>query len=209
MFTSAPLSRVQDSVLIEFDLKTRSPHRLTEALRWIAAEAAFPVCAVEACQDLAESRISAYLRLEKSSSAANELASMIRERLARVALGEIEISQLIGMRAITGATPGGTPAFRYVVWTDVDAGGDDELERWYDEEHLPGLAATPGVVSARRFVTRDASPRYYACYDMVSPDVPSTAPWLAVRGTEWSRRVRPTFRNTRRVMSRRLLDEGL
>src|SRR5882724_10005824 len=140
MFTSASLSRVQDAVLIEFDLKIHSPHLLAETLHWIAAEAAFPACAVEACQGLAESRISAYLRLEKSSSAANGIAPMVREGLARVALGEIEINHLIGMRAFVGATQGGMPAFRYVVWTDVDAGGDDELERWYDEEHMPGLA---------------------------------------------------------------------
>lgn len=69
-----------------------------------------------------------------------------------------------------------------------------------------GLAAVPGVVLAQRLVSLDAGPRYYACYDVITPDVLQSREWLAVRDTDWSGRVRPTFRNTRRIVSRRLLE---
>ena len=46
----------------------------------------------------------------------------------------------------------------------------------------------------------DGHPTYIACYDLVSADVLGCEAWLAVRGTEWSSRVRPLFRNTRRTM---------
>ena len=63
-----------------------------------------------------------------------------------------------------------------------------------------GLAAVPGAARARRFRNLRHSPRYYACYDLVAPDVLERREWLAVRGTEWSSRVRPTFRNPKRTM---------
>lgn len=74
---------------------------------------------------------------------------------------------------------------------------------------MPKLAAVPGVAMAQRLVSLDAGPKYYACYDLVSPDTLKSAPWLAARGTDWSERVRPTFRHTRRIVSRRLLELGL
>lgn len=66
------------------------------------------------------------------------------------------------------------------------------------------LAALPGTVRARRLLSLDAKPRFYACYDLVSPAVLDSAEWLRARQTPWSQQVRPTFRNTRRVMSKRL-----
>ena len=51
--------------------------------------------------------------------------------------------------------------------------------RWYDEEHMPGLAASPGCVLARRYLNHDHGPVSLACYDLVAPDVTATPPWLA------------------------------
>ncbi|MCC6194051.1 MAG: hypothetical protein IT518_06225 [Burkholderiales bacterium] len=70
---------------------------------------------------------------------------------------------------------------------------------------MPGLAGVPGCVRAQRYANLDSGPRSHACYDIVHPDVPQSADWLAVRATPWSDRVRPQFRNTRRTMFR-LLD---
>lgn len=82
-------------------------------------------------------------------------------------------------------------------------GHDDDLNAWYAQEHLPGLASVAGTVRAARYLDAAGSPRYYACYDLASPEALGSPAWLAVRGTAWSARVRPAFRNTRRTMFRR------
>ena len=49
---------------------------------------------------------------------------------------------------------------------------EEEFNAWYREEHLPGLAAVPGTVGAYRFLRPvGRSPRYVACYDLLSPQV--------------------------------------
>lgn len=110
--------------------------------------------------------------------------------------------RLVRTLALPAASAGQTASYHYVVETDVAPGREDDFNAWYDQEHLPGLAAVPGTVRAARYVDADATalPRYYACYDLLSPATLESTPWLAVRATPWSARVRPTFRNTRRTM---------
>ena len=104
-----------------------------------------------------------------------------------------------------GASRNEEALFHYVVETDVDDEANDaDLNAWYDTEHMPGLAACPGTVRARRFRNPDGSPRYHACYDLVATETMGSKPWLAVRHSAWSDRVRPHFRNTKRTMFRRL-----
>jgi hypothetical protein len=95
----------------------------------------------------------------------------------------------------------------YVVETDVDEGWMPEIVRWYDTEHMPGLAAVPGCVSAMRLINHDHDncaqdhrPRSFACYDLTNAQVLETPAWLAVRNTAWSDIARPHFRNTLRTM---------
>ena len=103
---------------------------------------------------------------------------------------------------LPGAAAGEPVAVHYIVETDVLPEFEDELNAWYDQEHLPGLARVPGTIRARRYQAAGQSPRYYACYDLTSTDVFGSPEWLAVRATDWSSRVRPAFRNTRRTMFR-------
>lgn len=105
---------------------------------------------------------------------------------------------------LAGAAAGCDAPWHYVVETDVLPSMEVEFNAWYQEEHLQGLAAVPGTVRAARYLNRDGSPRYRACYDLVSAETLGSPPWLAVRATEWSTRVRAAFRNTRRTMFRRL-----
>jgi len=99
-------------------------------------------------------------------------------------------------------TPQHEPRFgaHYVVETDPEQGWEDEIFKWYDQEHLPGLARVPGCKVARRYINLDHAPRSFACYDLTSPAVLNSDPWLAVRGTAWSDICRPHFTNTRRTM---------
>ena len=104
------------------------------------------------------------------------------------------------VQELAGASEGHTAVNHYVVETDVLSEFEEDLNAWYAQEHLPGLASVPGTVRAARYVDTAGSPKYYACYDLVSADVLGSPAWLAVRGTPWSSRVRPAFRNTRRTM---------
>ncbi len=104
------------------------------------------------------------------------------------------------MQELEGASPGDVPLFHYVVETDVLPEAEQELNAWYSQEHLPGLAAVPGVVRAARYTDATGSPRYYACYDLATLEAFGSLPWLAVRATPWSSQVRPSFRNTSRTM---------
>ncbi len=116
------------------------------------------------------------------------------------ALREARVSPLQPAFEAAGAAAGEAPLHHYVVETDPEAGWHDEILRWYDEEHMPGLAAVPGCVHALRALNLGAGPRSLAAYDLVHEGVLGSPPWLAVRGTAWSDRARPHFTNTRRTM---------
>lgn len=101
--------------------------------------------------------------------------------------------------------PEGTAApWHYVVETDVTPESEADFNAWYDQEHMPGLASVPGTVRADRFQCLGSSPRYYASYDLRTHETFGSPPWLAVRGSDWSSRVRPAFRNTKRTMFTRI-----
>lgn len=104
------------------------------------------------------------------------------------------------LRVIEGASFGEAPSFHYSVETDVAPEHESDLNDWYEQEHLPGLAAVQGTIRAARYRRSSGSPRYLACYDLVSRATPERPEWLAVRNTAWSSRIRPLFRNPRRTM---------
>src|SRR3954463_14424460 len=116
------------------------------------------------------------------------------------ALGAIQGIRLKGVKRLAGASWSTSAAWHYVVRTDAAPGWEDELQRWYDQEHLAALAAVPGNVHAQRLLCLDQSPKFYACYDLVGADVLGSPAWLTVRNTAWSSRVRPHFTNTRRTL---------
>lgn len=122
------------------------------------------------------------------------------------AAGE-QLNRLAPIGEWRGASAGTAAPYHYVVATDVEPGWEAEFNDWYQAEHMPGLAAVPGSVHCARLRSVDARPHYHACYDLVSPRVMERREWLAVRHTAWASRVRPHFRNTRRIMFRTLLDE--
>lgn len=104
------------------------------------------------------------------------------------------------LQAIDGGASGAVAECHYTVETDVPHEHESELNAWYEQEHLPGLAAVPGTIRAVRYRRLSGSPLYLACYDLLSPATIERPEWLAVRHTAWSSRVRPHFRNTRRTL---------
>ena len=129
-------------------------------------------------------------------------AAHVQRALENVAAG-VEVAVLSMLLEIRGASADRSAPFRYAVETDVAVEHEVDFNAWYDGEHLAGLAGVPGTVHAARFRDDAGHPRYLALYDLEREDVLGSPPWLAVRATAWSARVRPAFRNTRRVMFRR------
>jgi hypothetical protein len=109
----------------------------------------------------------------------------------------VELTLLTDLKGASHQDVGG---FHYIVETDVSQNSEEEFNAWYDTEHLPGLARVPGTVSAKRYLRLTGTPRYIACYELVSPAVMESEAWLAIRHTAWSSRIRPMFFNTVREL---------
>ena len=150
------------------------------------------------------SRESAALNAAVLSRAAEEAAS-----LPALEGAKISAAKLLPVFDRPGASRTVVARFHYVVEMDVDPEHETDLNAWYDKEHMPGLAACPGTVRARRFRNPEGSPRYHSCYDLTRTETLESAPWLAVRGTAWSGRVRPNFRNLKKTMFKRLFETAL
>ncbi|MEA2957643.1 MAG: hypothetical protein QOJ58_3143 [Alphaproteobacteria bacterium] len=86
---------------------------------------------------------------------------------------------------------------------NVAAEHDAEFNEWYDHEHIPALAAVPGVLSARRFRDPKGTHRYLALYHLRTPEVTTGAAWKNAASTPWTERLRPHFRDHLRILSRR------
>jgi hypothetical protein len=80
---------------------------------------------------------------------------------------------------------------------------DAEFNEWYDNEHIPALAAVPGVLSARRFKDEAGTHRYLALYHLKTPEVTFSQAWKNAAGTAWTERLRPHFRDHLRILARR------
>ena len=115
--------------------------------------------------------------------------------------------RLVCLQEFNSASSHQDAPYHYVVETDVLPEYEEDLNAWYAQEHLPGLAAVPGTLRAARYIDASGSPRYYACYDLANLDTLGSPAWLEVRKTAWSSKVRPAFRNTRRTMFRKAMAE--
>lgn len=113
---------------------------------------------------------------------------------------EIFASRLCKVFEQSGSAAGQSPHFHYVVETTPEKGWRKEISKWYDQEHMPGLAAVPGCIHTVRMINLDDGPRSIACYDLVDKSVMGSAEWLKVRHTAWSDRCRPHFTKTKRNM---------
>ncbi|HVY16472.1 MAG TPA: hypothetical protein VHB27_14695 [Rhodopila sp.] len=77
-------------------------------------------------------------------------------------------------------------------------GTEAEFTAWYNEEHLPQLAAVPGVLAARRFQAADrASERgFVAVYHLRDVAVSHSDAWAKAAHTPWTERMRPHLLDT-------------
>jgi len=87
-------------------------------------------------------------------------------------------------------SPEGANALFFIAM-NVDADAEQDFNRWYDEEHLPRLAAVPGVTSARRYRAQEGPQRYFAVYHVERAEVVGSPEWLEAAETPWMHRIRP------------------
>ncbi|MCL8207947.1 MAG: hypothetical protein K6V97_07755 [Actinomycetia bacterium] len=90
------------------------------------------------------------------------------------------------------------------IWCDIPARYEAAFNAWYTHEHVPERVAVPGFRRARRYVAagRHASQKYFTLYEVDSPAVLASAPYLErlERPTEATRRMVARFeRNVRAV----------
>ena len=76
-----------------------------------------------------------------------------------------------------------------------------DFNAWYSEEHIPALAAVPGVISAMRYRDDTGTHRYLALYHLASSDVPNGPAWKAAAASPWTDRLRPHFRDHLRILT--------
>jgi hypothetical protein len=91
---------------------------------------------------------------------------------------------------------------------NVTPAHDAEFNEWYDHEHIPALAAVPGVLSARRFRDSKGTHRYLALYHLTAPEVTTGLDWKTAASSQWTDRLRPHFRDHLRILSRRYVRPG-
>jgi hypothetical protein len=80
---------------------------------------------------------------------------------------------------------------------NIDPAVEAEFSEWYDTEHVPQLAAVPGVLSARRYRASDTGSerRYLALYHLRDVPVSRSDAWKKAAHTPWTERMTPLFRD--------------
>lgn len=87
-----------------------------------------------------------------------------------------------------------------LVLSEPSAALEEELNAWYDSEHVPERLAIDGFISAARFVSAERSRRYLALYDLDGIDVLHSEAYKAYsvgHYTPWTRRIVAKARFTR------------
>ncbi len=208
MVAATSLSAPTDALLLQATLPAGGAAMLPVILLHLSSVAQGLTAQLHAAFAPAQSVFYAYLHLAGrtafETSALGSLEATLKQEWPH--LTNVRLSRLEKVFAKAGASQGTAAVFHYVVEMDPEAGWMPELSRWYDTEHMPGLATVPGCVRASRFLNHDFGPRSLACYDLVTQETLGSVPWLAVRETEWSSRMRPHFTNTVRTMFDLLAD---
>jgi hypothetical protein len=83
-----------------------------------------------------------------------------------------------------------------------------EYNAWYNEEHLPALAAIPGCLCARRFRMDGGTHRYVTFYHLNAPELQASDAWKKAAGTPWTEKMRPHFRDPLRIVLRRYVRQS-
>jgi hypothetical protein len=83
------------------------------------------------------------------------------------------------------------------VWMDIPAACEDDLNRWYNEEHLAERLGIAGFINARRYQSLSGTPKYLALYDTADAQVLQSEAYRKVAGhpSAWTQKLQPQFQN--------------
>ena len=86
------------------------------------------------------------------------------------------------------------------VWLHVPPEREEELNDWYNLEHLDQVTALPGFVRARRYSVDDAPLKYLAWYETVDEKVEPGLDFQAIvdKPSPWSLRMRNLYGKSNR-----------
>lgn len=87
-----------------------------------------------------------------------------------------------------------------VVRIDVAEGWEGELDRWYDEEHVPEKLGIEGFLSARRYRSTTEPRRNLIVYDLAE----LAAADVRVPATPWTLRIKESWSSLERGVYRAL-----
>jgi len=108
-------------------------------------------------------------------------ASIWTKRVTAIAkrILRFEGTQIVPGDAAAPAEANGLTA----VATNIDPAHEAEFNAWYNTEHLPQLAAVPGVLAARRFQAAgdEIERKYLALYHLTDAAVSRSAAWQKAR----------------------------
>jgi hypothetical protein len=162
--------------------------------RWLGAQDPRVSVATYDLENAAVMRSPGYLAIggENFSPWTKRMLTRV-ERLMR-----FEGDQILPGDALPPAHAGGLLLNAMNIAPEVEA----EFNEWYDKEHIPALAAVPGVLCARRF-RGSGDRRYVALYHLETPDVVESEEWKRARQSDWTSRLQPRFRDHLRLVLRR------
>ena len=77
------------------------------------------------------------------------------------------------------------------VWMDPEPEREDDLNRWYAEEHFPDRLAMPGWLRGRRYLSLEGEHKYVALYELEDLDALTSPTYKAsqANSTPWTRQV--------------------
>lgn len=163
--------------------------------RWIGAENPKQSVATYDLENLDVLRSPSYRAIggENLSPWSKRVTAKV-ERLLRY-----EGEQILPGDAIAPGNAGGLLLVGMTPAPDVETA----FNAWYDKEHVPALAAVPGVLRARRFKTAAGGTKYIALYHLTSPGVVDSAEWKDASGsTPMPQQVRDKISNRLRLVCR-------
>jgi len=168
--------------------------------RWIGAQDRTVSVATYDLESVAILTTPAYLAI-----GGDNLSPWSKRITARVErLMRFEGDQILPGDVLPPANAGGLLLNAMNIAPDIEA----EFNEWYDKEHIPALAAVPGVLAARRFRGVSDNRKYVALYHLARPEVQESAEWKQARQSDWTSRLQPHFRDHLRLVCRRYVRGG-
>ncbi|MDE0780068.1 MAG: hypothetical protein OSB67_04875 [Alphaproteobacteria bacterium] len=97
-----------------------------------------------------------------------------------------------------------------ITFTEVGTDLDDELNEWYNREHLDERINLPGFRRARRYQAVDAGIKYMSTYECAQSSDIGSPTYLDVLAapSEWSERIMPQFLKWHRMVCRVVADSS-